>query len=309
MVSLRHQVVEHDVQAWAHSFLEELEQAGRPVEEQTAPVRLRGEEPSSPGQLASELDTFAQIPRILVASDFDGVLAPIVADRDAVQPDGAALGLLHELSDMPGVSVALVSGRALADLDGHTSMPSSVVLVGSHGAEVGALPPWMHAEVLDSAALTVTPEKQQLLDAITRNLSRIASQHPGAEVEVKPAAAVLHTRRARGRGASNATEAALEYAESLPEVTVTPGKEVVEFSVVDASKGDALEALARASAADAWLYIGDDVTDESVFAQIGEDDLGIRVGGGDTSATHRIAGTDEVRGLLEKLVAARRELG
>src|SRR5699024_7018688 len=209
MVSLRHQVVEHDVQAWAHSFLEELEQVGRPVEEPTAPIRLRGDEPSSPEQLAAELETFASIPRILVASDFDGVLAPIVADRDAVEPDAAALGLLHELSDMPGVSVALVSGRALADLDApasmprsvvlvasdfdgvlapvvadragvepdaaalgllhelsdmpgvsvalvsgralagldaHASMPSSVVLVGSHGAEVGALPPWMHAE-------------------------------------------------------------------------------------------------------------------------------------------------------------------
>jgi len=309
MVSLRHQVVEHDVQAWAHSFLEELEQVGRPVEEPTAPIRLRGDEPSSPEQLAAELETFASIPRILVASDFDGVLAPIVADRDAVEPDAAALGLLHELSDMPGVSVALVSGRALADLDAHASMPSSVVLVGSHGAEVGALPPWMHAEVLDSGSMTMTPEKEQLLEAITRNLRRIASQHPGAEVETKPAAAVLHTRNARGRGSSNATEAALEYAVSLPDVTVTPGKEVVEFSVIDTSKGDALEALARASAADAWLYLGDDVTDESVFARLGDDDMGVKVGGGDTSATHRITGTDDARHLLEKLVRARRELG
>src|SRR5699024_4318467 len=115
----------------------------------------------------------------------------------------------------------------------------------------------------DSAALTMTPEREQLLGSIIRNLRRIASQHPGAEVETKPGAAVLHTRRARGRGATNATEAALEYARTLPDVTVTPGKEVVEFSVVDSSKGDAVEALARAGAADAWLYLGDDVTDES----------------------------------------------
>src|SRR5690625_6563610 len=74
-------------------------------------------------------------------------------------------------------------------------MPSSVVLVGSHGAEVGALPPWMHAEVLDSGSMTMTPEKEQLLEAITRNLRRIASQHPGAEVETKPAAAVLQDRK------------------------------------------------------------------------------------------------------------------
>lgn len=309
MVSLRHQVIEHDVQAWAHSFLGELEQAGRPAEEPSAVIRLRGDDPTSPERLAADLDTFAQIPRILVATDFDGVLAPIVSDRDAVQPDAAALTALRELADMPGVSVALVSGRALADLDGHARMPSSVVLVGSHGAEVGALPPWMHAEVLDSAALTMTPEKEQLLEAITRNLGRIASQHPGAEVETKPSAAVLHTRNARGRGSSNATEAALEYALSLPDVTVTPGKEVVEFSVVHSSKGAAIEALARASAADAWLYLGDDVTDESVFAQLGDDDLGIKVGGGDTGAQHRIADSEAVRTLLETLVSARGEMG
>lgn len=306
MVSLRHQVIEHDVQAWAHSFLGELEQTGRPTEEPPATIRLRGEAPSSPEELNSALTAFTQVPRILVATDFDGVLAPIVADRDTVQPDAGALGTLRALADMQGVAVALISGRALADLDSHTRMPSSVVLVGSHGAEVGALPPWMHSEVLDSAALTMTSEKEQLLEAITRTLRRIASQYPGTEVETKPAAAVLHTRNARGRGSINATEAALEYALTLPDVTVTPGKEVVEFSVVHSSKGAAIDALARASAADAWLYLGDDVTDETVFAQLGTDDVGIRVGGGDTAAAYRIGDTADAATLLTDLIRLRR---
>ena len=81
------------------------------------------------------------------------------------------------------------------------------------------------------------------------------------------------------RVAANATDSALEYAVTLPDVTVTPGKEVVEFSVVHTSKGAAIDALARASAAaDAWLYLGDDVTDESVFARLGDRDVGIKVG-------------------------------
>src|SRR5699024_12613061 len=131
----------------------------------------------------------------------------------------------------------------------------------------------------------------------------------GPGVDCRPAAPRLHTRTAPGRCSTKATWSALEYAASLPAVTVTPGKEVVEFSVIATSKGGALEALARASAADAWLYLGDDVTDESVFARLGDDDMGVKVGGGDTSATHRITGTDDARHLLEKLVRARRELG
>jgi len=179
--------------------------------------------------------------------------------------------------------------------------------VGSHGAEVGALPPWMQAEVLDKSALTMTAEKEEQLAEITATLRRIARAHPGTEVETKPTAAVLHTRNATGRGGINATESALEYATTLPEVTVTPGKEVVEFAVVHTSKGVAIDALSRASAADAWLYLGDDVTDESVFGQLGERDVAVKVGGGDTAATWRISDTSTARDLLRRLLELRSE--
>lgn len=305
MRSLRHQVMENDVQAWAHHFLERLETSQTPDSEDAPLVRLTGDRPSDPREVETALDEFTSVPRLLIASDFDGVLAPIVADRDAVQPDQEALAALRELADLPGVAVALVSGRSLEDLDSHTGMPSSVVLVGSHGAEVGALPPWMQAEVLDKSALSMTPEKEEQLETITRTLRRIARAHPGTEVETKPTAAVLHTRNATGRGSINATESALEYAMTLPDVTVTPGKEVVEFAVVHTSKGAAIDALARASAADAWLYLGDDVTDESVFSQLSDHDLGLKVGGGDTAARLRIADTGAVREVLQRLLALR----
>ncbi|PMC76614.1 MULTISPECIES: bifunctional alpha,alpha-trehalose-phosphate synthase (UDP-forming)/trehalose-phosphatase [unclassified Brachybacterium] len=309
MRSLRHQVMEHDVQSWAHDFLSRLEEAGRPEEQGPAVIRLSGDELSSPEQIEQSLAAFARIPRLLIASDFDGVIAPIVSDRDAVQPEQRSLTALRELAGLPSVAVALVSGRALADLDSHTHMPSSVVLVGSHGAEVGALPPWMQAEVLDQSALAMNDAKAELLEQVTAHLERIARAHPGTEVERKPTAAVLHTRNAKGRGGLNATDAALEYGFSLPEVTVTPGKEVVEFAVVHTSKGAAVETLARASAADAWLYLGDDVTDESVFARLGEQDLGIKVGEGDTAAALRVADTEAARDVLERLLTLRSERG
>lgn len=308
MRSLRRQVLDHDVQAWASAFLADLERTGRPAQVPSAPViRLPEGEDPEPGALDAALRAFARTPRILVASDFDGVLAPIVADRDAVQARPRSLAALRDLSEFPGVSVALVSGRALGDLDRQTKMPSSVVLVGSHGAEIGTLPSTMDAGMLDAASLSMNPERASLLASITRTLETIATKYPGADVEVKPAAAVLHTRRAKGRGAVNATEAALEYARSLPEAKITPGKAVVEFSVVDSSKGVAIEALARACAADAWLYLGDDVTDETVFGRSGEHDVAIKVGGGDTAASYRVEGPEEAERVLRAVLDARRE--
>ncbi|PWH05378.1 bifunctional alpha,alpha-trehalose-phosphate synthase (UDP-forming)/trehalose-phosphatase [Brachybacterium endophyticum] len=307
MTSLRRQVLDHDVQSWARAFLEELQNAGSPAAPVERTVRLSGHDAPGREQLDDALASFARTPRILVASDFDGVLAPIVADRDAVQADPRSMGALRDLTELSGVNVALVSGRALENLHHHAGMPSSVALVGSHGAEVGALPSDLHADVLDAGTITMDENRQSLLDSITRRLQNIADQYPGSEVEVKPASAVLHTRQARGRGAGNATEAALEYARTLPDVTVTPGKEVVEFSVVDSHKGTAVRALARAAAADAVLYLGDDVTDENVFAELTDEDLGIRIGEGDTSASFRIEDTDDVAEVLERLLELRRE--
>ena len=86
---------------------------------------------------------------------------------------------------------------------------------------------------------------------------------------------------------------------------VTHGKQVVELAVVETSKGIALQRLRAMLAADAVLYVGDDVTDETAFAVLGPTDVGVKVGPGETLATYRIDGPEDVRSLLQLLVAER----
>ncbi len=310
MTSLRRQVLNNTVQDWADDFLGTLQQSADSAAAGTGiRIRLQADQTPPLDELTAAADSFRRIPRILVASDFDGVLAPIVANREDARGLPESITALRQMAGLPGVNVALVSGRSLEDLDSLTQMPSSVVLIGSHGAEVGALPADMDAGVLDYGTLSMTPEKEELLRSITYTLEKIALKHPGCDVELKPSAAVLHTRNAKGRGGPNATEAALEYARQLPDVKVTPGKAVVEFSVIPATKGEAIASLARACAADAWLYIGDDVTDESVFQYAADDDLTIKVGRGETGASYRLDSPEQVAEFLtelqEKLVAER----
>nr|MDQ3383665.1 trehalose-phosphatase [Actinomycetota bacterium] len=78
---------------------------------------------------------FAARPRVLIGVDFDGTLAPLVDEPMSARALPGALDLLVELASLPGVSVAVVSGRDLATLDRLTQLVGSVVLVGSHGAE------------------------------------------------------------------------------------------------------------------------------------------------------------------------------
>ncbi|MGF1647097.1 MAG: trehalose-phosphatase [Kineosporiaceae bacterium] len=227
----------------------------------------------------------------LVALDFDGTLAPIVAvPAEAALPPATRTALESLAVARPG-RVALVSGRALADLSSVARPPAGVLLVGSHGAEVaGAHSP------LDAAAAT-------LLAVVTAEIETIVTARPGTALERKPAGAVLHTRRAERDVAKAATDAVLAGPARRPGVRTTLGKEVVELSVVDVDKGRALLALRAELGTPAVLYAGDDVTDEHAFEVLDDEtgDVTIKVGGGATAARWRVDGPGALPTLLDAL--------
>ena len=93
---------------------------------------------------------------------------------------------------------------------------------------------------------------------------------------------------------------------TLPGVESTEGKAVLEMAVVQVSKGAALDTLREQLGADAVLFVGDDVTDETAFVRLRPGDVGIKVGPGETAAEHRIDTPEDVTLVLEELLAARR---
>ncbi|WP_134774154.1 trehalose-phosphatase [Ornithinimicrobium flavum] len=257
--------------------------------------------------LRSALATFAGHPRVLVATDFDGVLAPLVLDPLDSRPVEGGMPALEGLAALPGVTVALVSGRALEPLRTLSGARDPLVLVGSHGAE----------DSRREGGLALDEEQKALLETLSGELETLAAGHPGVRVEVKPAARVVHTRGLAPEVGGPALEAALALGQRHPSLVVTPGKEVVELAVSHVGKGPALVALADEVGADATLYLGDDVTDEQGFAALADDPdraraarrLTVRVGDGQTVAQHRIPDEHAVVELLETLLAARREAG
>lgn len=234
---------------------------------------------------------------VLLAFDFDGVLAPIIDVPSAARALDGTGSLLAALAAAPGVHVALVSGRALADLRtvSEVTADTRLLLVGSHGAEFGAA-------ASDQPTLTMDDAARAELTDVTSMFERIAADHPGARVETKPTGIVLHTRQA-GRGdAVEATSAALAFVAERAGSHVTVGKEVVEVSVVETGKGVALEQLRSTLKIAAVLYVGDDVTDENAFAVLRPGDVGIKVGHGPTRATHRLPDPAAVQELLRVAV-------
>jgi trehalose 6-phosphate phosphatase len=240
-----------------------------------------------PAALVEALDAAVASQRLLVASDFDGTLAPIVNDPAAARALPDAADALVALADQPSVSVALISGRALATLRELSAMPSSVALVGSHGAEFDT----GFANDVDEA----------LLRRIVDELTAIADGRPGVAVETKLASVALHVRNASDSDGEAALAEAREAARSW-DAEITAGKKVLEFAVVSTDKGEAVDILRDRADATAVVFFGDDVTDEKAFARMRDGDVGVKVGQGETLARYRIDSPDDVASALAYLL-------
>lgn len=245
---------------------------------------------------------------VLVASDFDGVLAPLLDDPSASAPTAAAAAALERLAALPqaDVRLALVSGRDLATLAQLSGAPVGTSLVGSHGAEQGHVVA-ASADAETSGAegtssverhpFALTPDERATLDGVRAGLEAVAAEAEGAWVEDKPSAAVLHTRRAEPDAAERAGDAARAVGARYGAHTMT-GKDVVEIAVLDTSKGLALTRLRDELGAAAVLYMGDDVTDERAFEVLAPTDVTVKVGAGETAARFRVASVDEAAQVL-----------
>lgn len=246
--------------------------------------------------------------RLLVALDFDGALAPIVLDPTASRILPLSARALADLAVLDGVDVVLVSGRNAADLATLADVPDGTRVVGSHGAELGrvTLTPDGHRGV-DAEALSLSEEQAALRAELLRETEELAAAVEGAWVQAKPAAVVLHTRPAAPEAGAELTRRVLAGPAAREGVHVVVGKEVVEMAVLAVTKGDALTALRSDVGADAVLYAGDDTTDEDAFAVLTGDDVGIKVGDGETLAGWRVADPEELSAVLVRLVELRQE--
>lgn len=244
---------------------------------------------------------------LLVASDFDGVLAPLGDDPSASRPTSAAAAALERLAAAPAsqARLALVSGRTLESLGALSGGPLGTLLIGSHGAERGEVVATSPDGVpgVEHRPFALSEAEAALLDQVRTGLEDVATGVEGAWVEHKPSAAVLHTRLASTEEGAQAADAAHTVGTTLGAHTMR-GKDVVEVAVVATSKGQALTALRRDLGAAAVFYMGDDVTDERAFEVLGPDDLTVKVGAGDTAARFRVPSPDAAAEVLAVLAEA-----
>ena len=265
---------------------------------------------------------------LLLALDFDGVLAPLQDDPSTSRmvPDSAAA--IAALADLPRTRVALVSGRDIATLRRLSEAPETAWLIGSHGAEAALGIDGSRDG--DSAAVRspeLTTAEAEMLAAIDAHLDAFEHTLPGADgsgnadgasdflIERKPYSRTVHTRGIASEAAAALHGHATEVVEEFPDIRVIEGHDITELAVKQATKGDGIRLLARAGEPTAMGYLGDDVTDEDAFAALDEltdsraleAGLTVKVGSAPTRASRRIADPTAVAELLGRLAAERTE--
>jgi trehalose 6-phosphate synthase/phosphatase len=291
MRALRKRVVTYDVHHWVRSFLEALDEASR---------RRGGPAVATAGadELAALVARLREAPHVLLLLDYDGTMVPFASVPELAMPDPALLDLLRQLAARPRTTVHVISGRTRETLE----------------RWLGTLPIGLHAEHgFWSRRAPGAPWVERPLPPmhwrarVLPILERVTAHTPGSLIEEKTAALAWHYRMADPEfGASQANELRLHLADLLSNqpVEILTGEKVIEVRPHGIHKGLIVAPLvAKMPPGTMVVAIGDDRTDEDLFAALPRDGVSIHVGPGASRAATRVRDVAAVRRLLATLAA------
>jgi trehalose 6-phosphate phosphatase len=201
--------------------------------------------------------------RALIGLDFDGTLAPIVADPSAARADPAATAVLARLSRLAG-TVAIITGRPAAEAAEFAALRSApgVIVLGHYGSER-----WENGNLTSPAP----PPGLEIARAELPGLLASAGADAGTFVEYKRQAVAVHTRRAAEPEAElELLRAPLARLADRTGLAVEPGRLVIELRAPGSDKGRAIRELAAQRSAAAIMFCGDDLGDLPAFSAVRE---------------------------------------
>jgi trehalose 6-phosphate synthase/phosphatase len=285
MAVLRHRVMTYDVHWWARSLIARLEE--------TVAAPDPGPSLSPPRAVRDAVARARAAPRLALLLDFDGTLVPFAATPDLAAPDAALLALLRRLAARPGTSVDIVSGRKRDTLERWLG----ALPIGLH-AEHGL---WSRPPGGSWAVADVGPTEWR---APVREILRdFTERTPGSLVEDKTAGYAWHHRAADPEfGSAQAKELTFHLATALASVPVEilHGDMVVEVRPHGVHKGLAVHrVLERIGPGALFLALGDDRTDEDLFAALPEGSVTVHVGPAPSVAAYRLRDVRAARDLLD----------
>ncbi len=282
-ITMQNRLRRYDVSRWATDFLREL------LSHKELPVKWLE---ASDWRAATE--KYHRSARRLLILDYDGTLVPFAGSPELAKPTNESLKVLRSLANDPRNELLLASGRDRATLDQwFTGVP--IGLAAEHGA-------WIRERNCDWKVqqFSAPAWKQKLFPILEMYADRV----PGAFVEEKEFSLVWHYRMAeleQGRAvARELTDHLLIFTASIG-LQVLTGNKAIEIRGAGISKGTAVQRWLAKTEFDFVLAIGDDLTDEDMFAVLPQWAYSFHVGSTQTGARFRLRDPIEVLQCLGEL--------
>jgi trehalose 6-phosphate synthase/phosphatase len=291
MVALRRREKRDDIENWVRTFLEDADH------ERTAL------NPLGDSDFEAWLGDFMNGYRLALFLDYDGTLSSLRDHPSLATLSPAMRAALEACAKREDTRIAVVSGRALADV---TKMVDheGLIFAGNHGLEIDGndFPHFVHEDLV---------HYRKRAEELARSLSRL--EVDGAWTEAKGPTLTYHYRAVPAQN----REALIRDARSIINEAGYQARDahhaVEARPPIGWDKGRAVLHILRTLYSPAWsehvrvIYVGDDHTDEDAFRFLAGLAMTFRVGSADTptAATRRLPNVEAVRTLLEWLARRR----
>jgi len=286
--AMQKRLASYNIERWAEDFIDILSNVKK-LQEELSAKKLSYK---SKKKLISD---YMNSSSRLILLDYDGTLIPFADKPEKAMPENKLLSLLESLANITNNEVAIVSGRDKGILQ-RWFKDLDVGLVAEHGTWIKDMgEDW---EIIE-------PLQNDWKEEIRPILKSYVDRTSGSFVEEKDYSLVWHYRRVDPELAS---VRAWELKDSLLHLTtnlnleVLEGNKVIEIKNVGINKGRAVLRWLSKKKWEFILAIGDDYTDEDVFAALPESAYSIKVGLGPSQAMFNLDSVSDVRLLLKELV-------
>lgn len=292
---LHQRLKRYNVEFWATDFIKELHNA---VLETIGTNR----------QISIEKDSYKlesayrNADRRILLLDYDGTLVGFHGVPDAAKPDEEIKALLTELTQDSKNTVIIISGRDRFTLEKWLGDIDGLYLVAGHGL-------WVYFPEEQKWNMTVVPDSSWK-DIVRPIIEMYINRMPGALIEEKDYSIALHYRQCES---NMATIKIREIKETLMDMTnssaisIQEGNKVLELKDSRVNKGMTASFLISRGEYDFCLGVGDDTTDEDLFAAIPEDGFSIKIGLGNTNAAYSLKSWKSMRKVLRRFTEISRE--
>lgn len=253
--------------------------------------------------------SFVDKKHVMLFLDFDGTLAAIVNHYESAKILRESKILLKKIAKVRDCSLAIVSGRALADVKKRVGI-ERITYAGNHGLEIEGIGV--------KSTYFVKTENRIRFKIIKNELRYIIKGIKGAFLEDKGLTLSLHYRQVRRADLASLRGKITDYLSFYvknKEIFLNEGKKVFEIRPnVNWDKGKAVLWLMaqfkkKNAGKEIWpIFIGDDQTDESAFKALKFKGLCIRVGRSNASAApYFLKDIKQVARFLREVINAKAE--